>query len=210
MSRRDPASVPRLFPGATIICAASGPSLTLDDLATCDCTGVPTVAINDTYRLVGDAVAIFAADAKWWARTPAARQRPSYKYCLSPTWVDGTDGIRTLARTGQTGLELDPTGLRSGGHSGYAAINLAYHLGASTIVLLGYDMKPGPDGAHHWFGEHPDGSHPRYEQWLRLYPELCWELWQQGVRLWNASRETAIPEEATRVSLEQVLAHATT
>lgn len=202
MSRHDPPTVPRLFPGATIICAASGPSLTKFDLATC--WQFPIVAINDTYRLVPEAAVIFAAEATWWKRTPAARQRPSYKYCLSPAWKDGTDGITTLVRTGQRGLELDPTGLRSGGHSGYAAINLAYHLGAKTIVLLGYDMQPGPDGVQHWFGAHPDGSHPRYAQWLGLYNRLSWELWQHGVRLWNASRETAIPD-VTRCTLKAAL-----
>ncbi len=170
---------------------------------------MPVVAVNDTYQLAHRHMraVIFAADAAWWTRTPKARARDTLKYCLTPTWSDGSDGIRRLARTGQKGLELGPTGLRSGGHSGYAAINLAYHLGAATIVLLGYDMQPSVDGTHHWFGAHPDGKHPRYAQWLGLYAELAGALHQHGVRLVNASRQTAIPG-VIRCTLEEVLADA--
>lgn len=41
-------------------------------------------------------------------------------------------------------------GLPGGGNSGFQAINLAYHLGAKTIILLGFDMFGG-----HYFGNHP-------------------------------------------------------
>jgi hypothetical protein len=115
------------------------------------------------------------------------------------------DTVTRLPRTGQTGLERTPPGLRSGGHSGYAAIGLAYHwlaeqglLPGATLALLGYDMQPAPpDGngsapVHHFFGEHPDGSHPRYPQWIGLYCELKRELAQDGVRLVNCSRATAL------------------
>ena len=201
----SPAAVPRRYPGATILCAASGPSLTVADLAAC--ADFPCVAVNDTYQLHPAPAAIFAADPKWWARMSGARVRNTLKYCLSPTWVDGADGIRVLVRTGQRGLERDPTGLRSGGHSGYAAINLAYHLGAATIVLLGYDMQPAEDDTHHWFGAHPDGSHPRYQQWAGLYATLTEALASEGVRLINATRRTAIPY-VPQVALEEVLADA--
>jgi hypothetical protein len=197
------ARVPRAYPGATIICAASGPSLTAPDLLAC--VGLPIVMVNDTYQRVVGAAAIFAADSRWWARMPAARARDTLKYCLTPVWKDGTDGVRVLERTGQTGLEHDPTGLRSGGHSGYAAINLAYHLGASIIVLLGYDMQPAADGTHHWFGGHPDGSHPRYQQWIALYGELTEALAAADVRLVNATRRTAI-REVPQVTLREALA----
>lgn len=43
-------------------------------------------------------------------------------------------------------------GLPRGGNSGYQAVNLAYQLGAKTILLLGFDMK-----GTHYFGNHPDG-----------------------------------------------------
>lgn len=199
------AAVPRAFPDATIVCAASGPSLTTEDLDAC--AGLPKVAVNDTYRLIPEAVAIFAADAVWWARTSAAGATAPHKYYLSGGGICPITGVHRLARTGQTGLELEPTGLRSGGHSGYAAINLAYHLGARKIILLGYDMRSGPDGQHHWFGEHPDRSHPRYAQWLPYYTELSAALAQEGVTLINASRVTVI-STVRHCTLEEALHYA--
>jgi hypothetical protein len=66
--------------------------------------------------------------------------------------------LQLLQVSGQPGLDLRPGWVRTGGHSGYTAINLAVHLGATRIVLLGYDMMASPQGAHHFFGAHPDGS----------------------------------------------------
>lgn len=41
-------------------------------------------------------------------------------------------------------------GIPSGGNSGFQAVNLAYILGAKTILLLGFDMH-----GDHYFGKHP-------------------------------------------------------
>lgn len=42
-------------------------------------------------------------------------------------------------------------GIPGGGNSGFQAVNLAYMLGAKTILLLGFDMF-----GEHFFGKHPD------------------------------------------------------
>jgi len=42
--------------------------------------------------------------------------------------------------------------LHRGKNSGYQAVNLAYLLGATVIILLGYDMR----GSGHFFGRHPE------------------------------------------------------
>lgn len=46
-----------------------------------------------------------------------------------------------LSPSGNNGLELRKGHIKQGNNSGYAAINLAYHLGAKTIYLLGFDME---------------------------------------------------------------------
>jgi hypothetical protein len=53
----------------------------------------------------------------------------------------GRPDVAKLENTGDRGLELAPTGIRTGKNSGYQAINLAVHLGATRILLLGYDMQ---------------------------------------------------------------------
>ncbi len=45
--------------------------------------------------------------------------------------------------------------MHSGGNSGYQAANLALHTGARRIILVGYDMRRGPDNRAHWHGDHP-------------------------------------------------------
>ena len=50
---------------------------------------------------------------------------------------------------------LGKRGLRVNGNSGAGAINLAYHFGARRILLVGMDMKPGPNGEKHWHPDHP-------------------------------------------------------
>jgi hypothetical protein len=84
-------------------------------------------------------------------------------------------------------LERTRTGLRTGSNSGYQAINLAVHLGAARIILLGYDMK-----GTHFFGKHRDGSVPPFQACLRLFPTLVKPLAALGIPVINATRSTAL------------------
>ena len=43
-----------------------------------------------------------------------------------------------------------------GSNSGYQALNIAVLMGATRIILLGFDMKR-VQGKSHFFGEHPKG-----------------------------------------------------
>ena len=56
--------------------------------------------------------------------------------------------------------------IHQGENSGYQAINLAYNMGAETIVLIGYDM--GFLDKRHFFGEHPQPLGQSSD-----YPRLC-------------------------------------
>ena len=53
-------------------------------------------------------------------------------------------------QSGDLGKECIHYGVSGGGNSGYQAVNLAYQLGAKTIILLGFDMF-----GDHYFGRHP-------------------------------------------------------
>jgi hypothetical protein len=84
------------------------------------------------------------------------------------------------------GLCDDPT-LVSGYDAGTSAINLAYHFGATEIVLLGYDM-----GGGRWFaGEHP---HPmpvipeaHFRKHMEPLPWIAADARRKGVRIVNCS-----------------------
>lgn len=147
------ASVPRLFPDQTIVCLASGPSLTSEDVDFCR-GRAPVVAVNDTYRLAPWAAALYACDARWWESHAGVPSFMGLKFALESKAAQWP-GVQVLDNTGDRGVELEPTGLRTGKNSGYQAVNLAVHLGAARIVLLGYDMQTHEGQPSHFFGEHP-------------------------------------------------------
>ncbi len=188
--------VPRLWPGETVICLATGPSLTPDDVEFCrGRAGVRVIAINDAYRLAPWADALYACDAKWWHWHIGVPSFTGPKWSLEHSaWGNYravyTD-VQRLRNTGPAGLEHDPTGLKSGRNSGYQAINLAVHYGAARIVLLGYDMQPS-GGKSHFFGDHPNKQQSPYAMFRRAFQALVRPLEKAGVTVVNCSRHTAL------------------
>lgn len=193
------AAVPRLWPDSTIVCLGSGPSLTLDDVQYVYTRrnradgAVKILAVNDACRLAPAADVLFASDARWWAwhRDVPDDHLPSRRYSLEPVAPDVRANVQRLRRGGHAGLACDPAQLH-GNCSGHYAINLAVHLGAATIILLGYDMRPAADGRHHFFGEHPDHTHPTYAIRVHDFVQVAAELTKLNILCLNASRETEI------------------
>lgn len=191
-------SVPRLCPGGTVVCLGGGPSLTREDVEYVH-GKASVIAINDAYKLAPWADVLYACDAKWWYwhGSNGAAAFAGLKFALDPGVR--VKGVQVLANTGQTGLELRPTGLRNGRNSGYQAINLAVHLGATRVLLLGYDMR-----GDHWFGHHPDQSKPPFAVCLARFKTLVEPLKALGVTVINCSPKTAL-DAFPRAALRDVL-----
>lgn len=184
------APVPRLYPGSIVAILGTGPSLTQADVDSLfgNCN---VIAVNDAYRLAPWASALYAADSRWWRRFNGVPEFTGPKYSIMPNGhvvvQQEYRDIHILKNTGQHGLELEPNGLRTGYNSGYQAINLAVHLGASRIVLLGFDMK-----GDHYFGSHPDQSKPLFKQCLIAFPTLMEPLKALGISIVNCTPNSAI------------------
>jgi len=101
-------------------------------------------------------------------------------------------GMKYLAATGKAGLESRQSAIRTGRNGGYQAINLAVHLGAKRIILLGFDMKPDKKGRDHWFGEHPNKVPLNYDLMVRLFDTLVEPLAARGVEVINCTPGSAI------------------
>lgn len=198
-------TVPRLCPrGGTVVCLGSGPSLTQADVDAV--RGKATVvAINDAFRLAPWAEVLYACDAKfyYWHWLKGAREFAGLKFALDAA-ARRYSGVTVLKKTGETGLELDPTGLRAGRNSGYQAINLAVHLGAARIVLLGYDMRS--NGKDHFFGQHPDSSKPPFSICLQRFETLVEPLRAAGIEVVNCTPESALTCFPMRPLREALLA----
>lgn len=204
-----PYAVPRLWPGETLVCLGGGPSLNQEQV---DCLRgrAKVIAINDAYRLAPWAHALYACDWRWWLKHEGVPAFAGLKITLSngaeqlAHWPE----IKVLENSGKDGLEPAPTGLRTGRNGGYQAINLAVHLGAKRILLLGYDMKPDSSGKTHWFGDHadwPTRASIYANVMLPCFKTLVSPLNELGVTVINCTPDSAL-ETFPRLPLEDALA----
>jgi hypothetical protein len=185
--------VPRLWPGETVVCIGGGPSLTSADVDAVR-GRARVIAINDAYRLAPWADVLYAADAAWVEWHDGVPSFDGPKYSIAGGIVPATTrpDWQVLRNTGLVGLEPEPTGLRAGHNSGYQAINLAVHFGATRILLLGYDMGLSDEGRSHWFGDHPDHRLSPYAQMMAAFDTLVEPLQEIAVEVVNCSRRTAL------------------
>jgi hypothetical protein len=181
-----------------VVCMATGPSLTAADVDYVQ-HKAPVIAINDAHRLAPWADVLYSSDRTWW---PHHKGVPAY---AGPKFGVGSapgkanpfhilPEITVLRNTGHLGLELDPTGLRTGSNSGYAAINLAVHFGAARIVLMGYNLGYAA-GKAHFFGDHPPNLTQReslYVGFRQSFEHLVAPLAALGVEVINCTPETGL------------------
>ena len=94
--------------------------------------------------------------------------------------------------TGHKVLDMKPGHLKSGNNSGYAAINLAIHMGAKVVILLGFDMKFDAAGSH-WHEGHKIANRERqFSKMLPFFDTLPVELKRVGVSVINACEDSRI------------------
>lgn len=220
--------VPPIWAGQTVVVAGSGPSLTSEQLVLAKQNDAKIIVVNDAYRLMPWADILYACDAWWWRHNDFGAGFLGLKVCLSwnkcgrcaldrgipkteenlrPHYIDGYpigNGIHQLAMTGTKGLEVeDRTAVRTGGNSGYQAINLAAHLGAKNIILVGFDMKS-KDGKSHFFGEHEGRvSPPPFDGWFENFGSLVEPLKALKVNVINCTPDSAL-EMFPKAELEDI------
>lgn len=121
------------------VCIGSGPSLTKAD---CDLVaGLPTIVVNDCWKMAQGI--LYAGDLSWWD-----------KYHDKIDRVKGECYTRSATAARKYGLKLFE-GTRGKYNSGQKAIELAAHLGASRIILIGFDCSVAK--GIHWHGKHLGG-----------------------------------------------------
>ena len=197
--------VPKMWEGETVFIIGGGPSLNDLDLSLIHdkrCIGV-----NNAYRL-GDWVDIcWFGDSRWleWHQNrknlrDGWREFAGIRASSAARIKDHKDIKYVALSQGKPyGIETDPYKICWNKTSGTSAINLAYHLGASKIVLLGFDMQI-VDNKHNWHDEHivhGDKADP-YDRFMKCWKDLTTELKALGRDMVNCSVTSAIPEELVR------------
>lgn len=186
-------TVPPIYKGETIFILGCGPSLRGFDPASIRGQG-PVIVINDSFQLVPYADVLYFCDLKWW-NTRREKVQKTFHGSLIVTLENQIATVHALHQTGKTGLEVDPTGLRTGANSGYQAINLAVHFGAKRIVLLGYDMKVRGNWMH--WNIRPERMNPSRQQMIlnsfnTYFPHLKEPLETLGIEVINATPDSAL------------------
>lgn len=116
---------------------ATGPSMSqsVADAVRGRCS---VVAVSDAYKLAPWADVLVSADKAWWDHNPEALRFPGRKYGAMPEF-NAVPGVERFRVSGGT-------------NSGLLGLMVAVHLGATKVLLCGFDMhSPG----EHFFGRHP-------------------------------------------------------
>jgi hypothetical protein len=179
------------FAGQTVICIASGPSLTEDDCEHAT-RSHPTIAVNNSWQRAKACTIVYASDYIWWQR---------YLPTLTSSAERWTNN-RKAAKDYKLNLWLNDQGFSSG----LAAIHLAMWFGAARILLLGYDCKPAGNQMH-WHGRHEGGLNNPNEMSFRIWAKQYRQTSRQvRERVVNCSRDTSIacfPRSTLEQALEQ-------
>lgn len=181
------------------VIAGSGPSLS-PEVAT-QLRGHDVIAVNDAYKLLPHARALYAADLDWWQVNSGATDFAGDKWSIwtvSNEWqarrhAEKAWGVQMLTGVRGRRFSEDPSRVTYGLHSGFQACGLALNkYAAKVLVLVGFDMR-----GTHFFGEHqrPLRQRPSFGKWIDVWQEAMQHL-PDGVRVLNAtpgSRLTCVP-----------------
>lgn len=201
----------------TVICIGTGPSLAQQQIETAKGKGW-LFGCNNVWELTALAVH-YACNLQWWDHYwPQAQSSPGEKWTTNAE-AARKYGLEWIAEKNAPGLSTDDRIVHHGHGSGYTLVNLAYLMGASRIVLLGYDLKYAPDysgyscsvgsSPRHYFGEYPEPLQhwPKVKVHNGVHVELL-DLYrsvakQGAVEILNATHDSAI-DCFPRVSIDAV------
>ncbi len=179
-----------IFKDKTIFIIGGGPSLLNFDFSVLKDKFV--IAINKAFLTYPNADVLYWTDSRFykWFETDINKFK-GLKITNKPR--PAVNDIINLRDTGRDGLELKPDGIRHGNNSGYAAINVAIHLGAKNIILLGYDMESKGNKTHFHDGYQIKHNPRIYENnMMPHFNTLIKPLEEKGVKVWNINKDSKL------------------
>lgn len=149
---------------------ASGPSLTEEVIETIRPHKDRFIIFgcNDVYKVVDYLDVHYACDTRWWDMwgEDFKEKRPALESWTQCKTSSEKYNINYIAGRHDKRLSTDPSIIHYGSNSGFQQLNLAFLMGCSIFILVGYNMKA-VQGKSHYFGDHPtdlkrNSPYPRF------------------------------------------------
>lgn len=206
--------------GGPVVVVGGGPGLTKSALDAVKQTGVDFIAVNNSYLLFQEPVMVVALDKRWY--TPEGFNHGHTAGLAGHLLVHAAQpnsqspmvphGVRLVhmrrppsTETHREIIEEDPCFL-CGKNSGHAAVHLAYHLGAGSVWLMGFDMGF-LHGKSHWHGGHnvPTSESNYPTRFRPMFDRLIDELNARNVPVLSLTRTKSKAPMATVDDLKKMI-----
>lgn len=180
--------------GQTAVVLASGPSLTQEQILAVENADVMSIATNSTAYSMAIPDVIYGGDFLWWK---VNHSKVNIGRASSPAlWTQDRTAAERYQLNWVKGVNRDGLGhdhIHNNGNSGMQAINLAFLFGARRILLLGFDMKLGPNGERHHHPDHPAPliQNQTFEEWLHKGKKFADDLKAAGCEVINCTPGSA-------------------
>lgn len=161
------------------VCIASGPSLCRQDIQLASLLEAKTISVNNSWQLVAHTDIIFSGDIEWWAAYYSGLNSGYAELWSSHAEAASRFNLHYFPAVGAY-------------NSGLRAIQLAIHLGAEMVFLLGYDCSI--KNGLHWHGAHGwDLNNPTENSiygWKKQFAAL--HKYQETLPIINCTRKTEL------------------
>lgn len=186
---------PSTWHNRTVVCIASGPSLTREDCELVRLSGLPVVAVNSAWEFAHFCDVVYAGDVEWWKHNINKLTIPAERWgCLH-----SAESQYGIYRHGH---------YRQVTNSGARALEFIIDQKPARILMLGFDASIAK--GTHCHGDHPKTGNPKKptcDRWVRIhFPSVAAAALQLGVEVVNCSRDTALTC-FPRMPLPEAIAH---
>ena len=181
-----------IWRGSTVYIIGGGPSLKDMDLSIIHNKRV--IGVNNAYKLGSWVDCCWWGDGGWWDEHAGSLKNFSglKVHCCNHHAI--RPGTKRVIRGKPLGIEKRHEYISWNHSSGASAVNLAVHLGAKKIVLVGFDMKKDKDGENNWHDDHkrlgPDWN--PYDRFLSVWPHIRRDADKLKIEIINATPDSAL------------------
>ena len=161
------------------------------------------IGVNMAFK-IGDWIdMVFWGDKKWYLNNRVELgEFKGLKVTCHPHFANGNfqkENVKSVVKDNAhpVGISSDPSKASWNSNSGAAAISVAANMGATKIVLVGFDMKLGADKKQHWHSEYGiiqprEPKHLPFHRHLAGFPHIARDARHRGITIINACPDSEI------------------